>query len=480
MHGSNWVVHFFYSDMNSVLLNSVNYAIVDIETTGGSPKSSRITEIAIYKHDGEKIIDEFVTLVNPETQIPPFIVRLTGISDEMVRDAPRFFEIAKEIIEFTEGCVFVAHNVGFDYGILRAEYRSLGFDYRRPHLCTVRSSRYVIPGMDSYSLGNLTKSLGIKLVGRHRAGGDAYATAQLFSLLIEKDKTNLKTFIQEELNPKNLHPNLDLNELDEIPNKIGVYKFFNEDNQLIYIGKSIHIRKRIDQHLRNIKTAKGIQMQREITRIEFELTGSELIALLLESQLIKQHQPIYNRSLRRAQFPYGLFNYEDEGGYMRFHIGLVSKNKGLPLTSFTTRKEASVYLERLVDEHSLCQKLCDLYKTNAACFHFSVKKCNGACIGEESAEAYNERCLPLIDELNLKGASFYIVDKGRNRGESSLILVEDGSLSGMGYAPFHFRKLPVKKWSRFIDIIRDDRDARTILKLFLRKNLSHEVIMIKG
>ena len=136
----------------------MNYAIVDIETTGGSPKSSKITEIAIYKHDGKEVIDEFVTLINPEMPIPPFIVNLTGINDEMVKDSPKFYEIAKDIVEFTKDCVFVAHNVGFDYGIIRHEFRSLGFDYRRPHLCTVRASRYVIPGHDSYSLGKLTVS----------------------------------------------------------------------------------------------------------------------------------------------------------------------------------------------------------------------------------------------------------------------------------------------------------------------------------
>ena len=272
----------------------MHYAIIDIETTGGSPKNSKITEIAIYKHDGEKIIDEYQTLIDPEMPIPPFIVQLTGISDKMVSEAPKFFEVAKKIIEFTEGCIFVAHNVGFDYGIMRIEFKTLGYDYRLPHLCTVRTSRYVLPGKDSYSLGKLTRSLGIQLVGRHRAGGDAFATAQLFTLLMKTDPNNLENFVQEEVNPKRLHPNLNLATLEEIPNKTGVYRFFNDTNQLIYIGKSIHIKKRIEQHLRNNKTLKAVKMQKEISRIEFELTGSELLSLLKESILIKEHQPIYN------------------------------------------------------------------------------------------------------------------------------------------------------------------------------------------
>ena len=457
----------------------MNYAIVDIETTGGSPKSSKITEIAIYKHDGKEVIDEYVTLINPEMRIPPFIVNLTGINDEMVQDSPKFYEVAKDIVEFTKDCVFVAHNVGFDYGIVRHEFRSLGFDYRRPHLCTVRASRYVLPGHDSYSLGKLTRSLGIELIGRHRAGGDALATAKLFTILMETDKAGLSTFIQEELNPKRLHPNLDLDVLDEIPNKAGIYRFFNDTNQLIYIGKSIHIKKRIEQHLRNNKTKKGIEMQQEISRIEFELTGSELIALLLESQLIKQHQPLYNRALRKNKFPYGLYHFTDARGYIQFHIARTSSTQEAPLLSFSSRKEGTNHLERMIEQYELCQKLCNTYKTQSSCFRYEIKECKGACVQEESAEEYNARCNDLIDELMMNNDTFYIVDKGRQKGEKSLVYVENGSLRGYGYAPFHFHGLKPQQWDRFIDLTPDDRDARTILKLFLRKDKKHELVRLE-
>lgn len=458
----------------------MHYAIVDIETTGGSPKNSKITEIAIYKHDGEKVIDEFVTLVNPEIPIPMFIVKLTGISDEMVSNAPKFFEIAKSIVEFTEDCVFVAHNVSFDYSVIRSEFKSLGFDYRRAHLCTVRASRYVIPGHESYSLGKLTSKLGIQLVGRHRAGGDAHATAELFTLLMNTDPNGLSTFIQKEINPTRLHPNLDLEELDEIPNKIGIYRLFDETNQLLYIGKSIHIKKRIEQHLRNNNSQKGIRLQQEIARVEYELTGSELIALLKESQLIKQHQPIYNRSLRRNQFPYGLYTYKDEKGYTRFYITLVSRRTEYPLMSFTTRKEATSFMERMVDEYELCKKLCDLYQSKSSCFSYTVKACHGACVDEESTQSYNARCHELIDELSLNGETFYVVDKGRDKSEKSLVYIKNGMILGMGYAPFHFNRLPPTKWDRFLSYMPEDRDARSILKLFLRKNKKHEVVKLTG
>lgn len=454
----------------------MNYVIVDIETTGGSPKASKITEIAIYKHDGTKVIDEFSSLVDPEMKIPEFIVRLTGISDKMVEGQPKFFEIAKKIIEFTEGCIFVAHNVGFDYGIIRHEFKTLGYDFRRPHLCTVRASRYVIPGMESYSLGKLSRSLGIEIIGRHRAGGDALATAHLFTMLIEKDPGDLQSFIQQEVNPKILHPNLDLETLDEIPGKTGIYKFYNEFNQLIYIGKSKQIKSRVDQHLRNSKTKKGIQMMKEIMRIEYDLTGSELIALLKESQLIKLHKPIYNQQLKKSKFPYGLFDYFDEKGYHRLYIALTSKKNEIPLASFTTKKEGNLYLENLCEEYELCQKLCDLYPTQSACFHYSIKKCAGACIQQESAESYNSRVEKLVNRLCLNGESFYIIDKGRHKSEKSLVLVERGTIVGFGFAPYHFQGQPTYKWKRFIDLMHEDRDARTILNVYMRKSESIEIV----
>lgn len=454
----------------------MNYVIVDIETTGGSPKASKITEIALYKHNGTEIIDEYETLIDPEIPIPEFITRLTGISDAMVENSPKFFEVAKNIVEFTKDCVFVAHNVTFDYGMLRHEFKTLGFDFRLPHLCTVRTSRVVFPGKESYSLGKLTRSLGIELSGRHRAGGDALATAKLFTMLIEKDSNGLQTFIQEEINTKILHPNLNLDELDEIPDKAGVYKFFDDANQLIYIGKSKHIRKRIDQHLRNTKTLKGNELIKDIARVEHELTGSELIALLLESTLIKKHQPKYNRALRKNLFPYGLFHYIDSGGYVHFHIATTAKYTDAPLASYASKKEGVSQLEKLCAKYELCQKLCELYPTKSSCFHYEIKQCKGACIQLEDHEAYNQRADMLIDDLSFNGDSFYILDKGRHRSERSLVLIERGSYAGYGYAPFHFQSKTPIHWKMFIDIINEDRDARSIINVYLRKNDSEKIL----
>lgn len=164
------------------------YAIIDIETTGGSPRLEKITEIAICLHDGEKITGEYVSLVNPERNIPYFITNLTGITNEMVEDAPRFFEIAKVIVEMTEGRTFVAHNARFDYSFIRQEFKSLGFNFRRNIIDTVALSRKLLPGHRSYSLSSICKDLKIMINGRHRAAGDALATVKLLEILMAKDR----------------------------------------------------------------------------------------------------------------------------------------------------------------------------------------------------------------------------------------------------------------------------------------------------
>jgi DNA polymerase III subunit epsilon len=454
----------------------LNFVIVDIETTGGSPKNSKITEIAMYKTDGVSILDEFITLLNPEIPIPEFIVRLTGISDKMVENSPKFYEIAKKIIEFSQDCIFVAHNVSFDYNVIRQEFKSLGFDYRLPHLCTVRASKYILPGYDSYSLGKLARSLNIKIEGRHRAGGDALATTHIFHLLVQKGEKNLEKFIQQDINPKILHPNLDLDMLEEIPNKTGVYKFFNDANQLIYIGKSKHIKKRIDQHLKNNSTKKGIEMQGEIHRIEFELTGSELIALLLESQLIKIHKPIYNRRLRKELFPYGLFSFTNEFSYIQFYIERNSKKTELPLATFSSKNEANLFLTENCKKFTLCQKYCNLYTTKSSCFSYQVKQCFGACIGKEKAETYNARVNLFLDKLNFEHDNFYILENGVQRNEKTIILIEHGVYRGYGRIPYFALKGNKNTWGKYIEFHSENKDSKMIIRNYLNQNPHVDIV----
>lgn len=282
------------------------YAIIDIETDGGSLKSSKITEIAIFLHDGEKVVDSFITLIDPESHIPPFITQLTGISNDMVVGAPKFYEVAKQIIEITKGAIFVAHSVNFDYTIIRNEFRKLGFDFTRDKLCTVKLSRKLIPLQPSYSLGKLADSLGIEINGRHRAGGDAEATVKLFEMLIALDNKKITTGNIKPGDPKFDNPNISAEQINTLPQDAGVYYFFNSDRDLIYVGKSKNIRKRVMTHMLNSQTNKGMAMRKEIADIDFEVTGSELVALLKESDEIKQKKPFFNSAQKQTYFQYGL------------------------------------------------------------------------------------------------------------------------------------------------------------------------------
>lgn len=456
----------------------MHFVIVDVETTGGSPKQSKITEIAMYKYDGKEIIDEFITLINPEQSIPEFIVRLTGITNHMVSEAPKFFELAKDILTFLDGCVFVAHNVGFDYSMLRHEFRSLGYDFRFPHLCTVRASRIIIPGYDSYSLGKLSASLGIQLDGRHRAGGDALATANLFNLIYHKDPNKLASFIQHEINPQKVNPKLSIDAVDDLPTKAGVYRFYDEFNHLIYIGKSKNIKKRVEQHLRNNSTRKGEIMLQEIARIEHEVTGSELIAMLFESELIKRYKPKFNRQLRRSIFTFGLYDEVDDQGYLTLKVGLTSKSTASPITYFNSRKEANEFIKNRGDQFGLCQKLNGVYPSKDACFHFSINQCAGACIGIERKEDYNERVNQMIRAMSYEEDSFYIIDKGRSKIERSIIWIERGTYRGHGYAPYHFNSTSPEYWKRFIELKDENRDIRSIINLYLRKGVGFKLVQL--
>jgi DNA polymerase-3 subunit epsilon len=216
----------------------------------------------------------------------------------------------------------------------------------------------------------------------------------------------------------------------------------------------------------------------EIARVEFEETGSELIALLKESQLIKTNKPIYNRQLRNSRFPIGVYDYTDEHGYIQIHLAQTSKNPEIPFASFSTKKEATNTVSYWIEKHELCQKLCDVYPSKDSCFHYTIKLCKGACIQAEEPEDYNKRIQHLIDKLTFNRESFYVVDKGRNKGEKSIVLVELGSIIGFGYAPFHFNHLHPLKWNRFIERHIEDRDAKTILNSFLRKEKSSKIITI--
>jgi DNA polymerase-3 subunit epsilon len=372
----------------------------------------------------------------------------------------------------------VAHNAGFDYHVIRGEFKQLGYDFRHPQLCSVKASRIIFPGYESYSLGKITSHLGIRIDGRHRAGGDAFATAQLFQLMHEKNANKLNSLIQYEINPKVVHASLDLETIENLPSKTGVYFFYDENNQLIYIGKSKNIRTRVEQHLRNTSTEKGLRMLQEITRVDFELTGSEIIALLRESNLVKHHKPRYNRALKKSAFKYGIYDEVELDGYLRLNVKLISRSNTFPIIQFTSKKEAGDFLCYLREKFNLCEKYCGTSIVTNSCFQHQVKECKGACLLEEDSNVYNRRVQQAIDQLTFERKSFFILDKGRDKFEKSLVFIENGIFKGFGFAPYHFNYLDKSNWVKFIQPQVENRDDKYIINQALFRKPDLKIIEI--
>jgi DNA polymerase III subunit epsilon len=453
------------------------YAIIDIETTGGSARIEKITEIAIYLHDGKQITGEFATLINPERNIPYFITNLTGITNEMVEGAPRFYEIARDIVELTEGRIFVAHNARFDYSFIRQEFKLLGFNFRRNVIDTLVLSRKLFPGHRSYSLGNICNDLNITINGRHRAAGDALATVRLFEKLIARDidvHGHLSNLTRNTRISK-LNPKLNISKINNIPEEPGVYYFYNEKGDLIYIGKSRNLQQRIETHLSNNATNRSMEMRDAIADIDWELTGSELIALLRESFEIKDMKPIYNRAQRKTAFQWGIFNFTDDNGYMNFRYSHLNPDAS-PLSVFTSKEKTKSKLLYLVKTYNLCQKLSGLYDAEGACFHYQVGICKGACCGIEPPEEYNERARKGLEEFIFACRNFFIIDTGRNDDERCAVKILNGKYAGYGYFNINDMGFGLTAVHDCIKPCPDNRDIQVILKQYLKKNRIEKII----
>ncbi|WP_300490370.1 exonuclease domain-containing protein [Flavobacterium sp.] len=450
------------------------YAILDIETTGGQYNEEGITEIAIYRFDGHEVVDQFISLVNPEIPIQPFVVKLTGINNAMLRSAPKFYEVAKRIIEITQDCIIVAHNAAFDYRVLRMEFRRLGYEFNRNTLCTVELSKKLIPDQPSYSLGKLVRSLGIPIADRHRATGDAMATVKLFKMLLSKDlkKEIVTTFIKKEIK-SGMSPKL-LDIVEGIPSKTGIYYIHREDGTIIYIGKSKNIKKRVNQHFTGT-SRKAKKIQNEVYAVTFEETGSELIALLKESEEIKINKPVYNRAQRKTIFPWALYAEKDSEGYLSLRLAKADGRKK-EITSFVTVVEGKNFLHKITVEYQLCQKINGLYDTKKGCFQYDIKQCNGACIGKESPAEYNVRVQDFIDNYQFQNQNMVIVDRGRSIDERTAILVENGIYKGYCFYDLNYQINNIDILKKIIIPMENNRDTRNIIQNYLRKKKVNKVV----
>ncbi|MCB7481052.1 exonuclease domain-containing protein [Christiangramia sediminis] len=414
-------------------MKDVKFAITDIETTGNGIKGNRITEICVIVVQNGKVIDEYSSLVNPSQAIPLYIESLTGINDEMLCNAPQFSEIADEVDRITQDCVFVAHNVNFDYNIVRAEFASLDRDFKRKRLCTVRLTKKLIPGLFSYSLGNICTSINIPHLDRHRAKGDCDATVTLFHrcLSLDPEFEVINQLLNQKTAASYLPPNFKSSDFEKLPTSTGVYFFKDKDGRPIYIGKAKNIKSRIKSHFQERSNRKYKLMQ-ETYSIDYELTGNELLALLRESELILKYFPKFNKAQKKVSRPYTLTSYHNQKGIEQFAL---HKNKIAPVSwmKFYTREEAIKFMEFLCEEFELCPKYCGLQAGVKVCNHYKIKNCSGVCQHEISIDEYNARVAKAVDYIAKYDDSCLVLENGRTKEEKSFIYLNKGKYAGYGY-----------------------------------------------
>jgi DNA polymerase-3 subunit epsilon len=402
------------------------YAIVDIETTGGHASGNGITEIAIYLHDGLRVVDRFHSLINPHLKIPVYITALTGISNAMVASAPGFDEVAEEIFALLENAVFVAHNVNFDYSFIKHQLKSSGFELNAKKLCTVRLGRKIFPGLPSYSLGNFCRSMGIEIENRHRADGDARATATLFSKMLQQPEaaTVINKMLKKTSAEQWLPTHLDKAVIDALPGQPGVYYFHNAKGKVIYVGKAINIRKRVAGHFTHTDVEKRRQhFLRFVANITCTVCANELHALVLESAEIKRLWPKYNYSQKQPAQKYGLYSFEDGKGYIRLAIDKKKKNLRAHY-HFNLLHEGLVMLIKMTEQFELDKKLCYIDKQPITDSDIEFL---------DPPSHYNTKVKRALQELEIQLPTFALMDDGLQENEKLCMLIERGSFWGMGF-----------------------------------------------
>lgn len=393
------------------------YAVVDIETAGNFSSGGGIAEIAIVVTNGKEIIQKYETLVNPNTYISPFVQNLTGITNEMVRNAPQFNEVALDIYSILKDKVFVAHNVNFDYKYVKHQLELAGYKIGNSRLCTIRLSRKIIPNLPSYSLGNITKTLGIQHKNKHRAMADTMATADLFILLFNKNKKTILDALKQVKKTPNLPANLPKKVFDSLPEKTGVYYFYNNIKEIIYIGKAKNIKKRISNHFSGKATAQKLLFYREVFDVSVELTGTQLVASLLEDSEIKHHWPIYNRTQKSKINKFGVFYYENQKGISQLGITKI-KHQIKPLKTFPSLSESKNWLIRKVEEFKLKPQLCNMPEFDSL---------------NIDLEQHQINIKSFIKEYDNNSETYILKGKGRVNNEISFVYIKKGMYKGFGF-----------------------------------------------
>lgn len=446
------------------------YAIVDIETTGSYASAHGITEVAIILFDGNRVVERFETLVNPGQEIPAYIQSFTGISNEMVADAPAFEDVAEPIYRLLSENIFVAHNVNFDYSFLKSHLLQCGYELKSKKLCTVRLSRKIFPSFPSYSLGNLSRSLGIKITNRHRAGGDAAATVKIFRQLLRNDREGfIKKSLLKSSHEQSLPPHVPREEFEKLPSSPGVYYFHDVKGKIIYVGKALNLRNRVNSHFSNNSDSRQKQnFMLHIHSISYRECATELMAIILESVEIKKYWPRFNYSQKSRNDFYGIYLFEDQKGYLRLAIEKNKRNLP-PLVTFHTQLEGHALIRQLIEEFRLCPKLCFIQRGPGPCSGVENKSCKGACTGKEKKSGYNKRVRKAIEKLKSQ-PSFAIMDSGLEENEKSCILVMQGKFYGMGYVPAGLEAMSPDSLTTYLTTYKENSFIRNLLFSYRQRN----------
>ncbi len=442
---------------------------VDIETSGGSYKTSQIIEIAAIRVEDNKIVDEFRSLVNPGTYIPHWITQLTGLTENDLVQAPSFEDIAYQLNQILSGAIFAAHNVRFDYSFVKKQLEHAGYRFNPKLFCTVRLSRALYTDQKGHSLAKILERHSIAVNARHRAYDDAKAIFEFTKLAYTEHGQELfEAAVARQLKTKTLPPNLNDSHMEKVANKPGVYVFEDEAGQPIYVGKSVNLRSRVLSHFTSdTKISKEMKISQNTHNLRVIETDNELEALLLESQMIKELLPVYNKKLRRSKTQTVFMKEQNEAGYNTISLQNTDLSQQPDLTNiygvYTNRTKARNALENILRSYQLCSKLLNLEKTSGPCFLYQLGKCRGACIGIEAPESYNQRVEFALDRSKVQSWP-YKTPIAMQIGEGKSIVIDQWIV--LGYLePVENDEPYFKKVQKAFDI-----DTYKILHSFIKKN----------
>jgi DNA polymerase-3 subunit epsilon len=418
----------------------MRFAITDIETTGSHASGNSIIEIGVVLHDGERIIEEFSSLIDPGVHLPVYITGLTGITNDMLRGAPSFADVADRLEELFDGAIFVAHNVNFDHSFIRAEFASIGRNWNPPRLCTMRMARKAFPGEKSYGLNAICSWMGLVNEHAHRALSDArVATEILTRAMPHIEPSEFKRMVAKHSGVVFLPPNLSEEVFQRLPEAPGVYYMYDEKGKPLYIGKANNIKKRVRQHFTTQSESARVQsFMRDVRDIGFEITGNELIALLLEDAEIRKFWPPFNSAQKRKTRRAHVIRYSDQNGYTRLAATAAVKVSG-SVRSFASLAEANRWLYALASEFSIDQRLLGLTMFDAS-------------LEMTEAHVHNTVLEESLQTMLTRDPSYVVECAGRHTGEHGYVLVERGILKGYAFLSseerdfdtiqFHLKTLP--------------------------------------